>query len=124
MSPEGLLFLAAALLLICCGAGQSILGERYIFPRLPASGTSQSNTVPIRLLRIAWHLGSSIWVVFGVLFFLMAQAPLSARAVSGVFAVTFFSAFVVTGILSRGRYLAWPIFLAVSLIAFWGTRTL
>jgi hypothetical protein len=125
MSSLGLLYLLAALLCVALGVAHSYLGERFILIRL-----FRRNDIPklfggteftIRTLRFAWHLTSVAWWGIGALFFLMAQGPLSSSTVASVIAVVFLLSAGVTLIASRGRHLAWPVFLVVGLIALYGS---
>lgn len=113
-----LLFVAAAL-----GTGvalaHSILGERYILIRLfrrsdlPTlfGGTDFTR----RTLRFAWHLTSIAWLGFAALLWLMAGGGLDLPAAGWVVAVTFLASALLTAWHSRGRHLAWPVFLVIGL---------
>ena len=124
MSTEGLLYLIAALLVFGIGVAHSVLGERYILIRL-----FRRNDLPklfggteftSRTLRFAWHLTTIAWWGAAALFFAMAQWPITQGLVSLILGVTFLATTVVTFVISRGRHLAWPVFLVISLIAFYG----
>ena len=125
MSPLGLLYLLAALLCVALGLAHSYLGERFIlirlFRRADIPKLFGGTEFTIRTLRFAWHLTSVAWWGIGALFFLMARGPLSSSTVASVFAVVFLLSAGVTLIASRGRHLAWPVFLVVGLIAFYGS---
>lgn len=122
MSLEGFLFLIAAFLCFGGGLVHSILGERYIVSRL--SGHVDLPVVFRRIVRTVWHLTAIAWLAISALFFLMAQAPLAATTVSGVLAVMFLGAAVMTILISHGRYMAWPVFVIIAAIAFWGAYAL
>lgn len=124
MSINGLLYLVAALLAFGIGVVHSILGERYILIRL-----FRRNNLPKlfggtaftrRTLRFAWHLTTIAWWGAAALFFAMAQWPITLSLVSFILGVTFLVTSAVTFVISRGRHLAWPVFLIISLIAFYG----
>ena len=125
MSPLGLLYLLAALLCVALGVAHSYLGERFIlirlFRRTDIPKLFGGTEFTIRTIRFAWHLTSVAWWGIGALFFLMAQGPLSSSAVASIFAVVFLLSAGVTLIASRGRHLAWPVFLVVGLIALHGS---
>jgi hypothetical protein len=125
MSPPGPLYLLAALLCVALGVAHSYLGERYIlirlFRRTDIPKLFGGTEFTIRTLRFAWHLTSVAWWGIGALFFLMAQGPLSSSTVASVIAVVFLLSAGVTLIASRGRHLAWPVFLVVGLIALYGS---
>ena len=127
MSTLGPLYLLAALLCVALGVAHSYLGERFIlirlFRRTDIPKLFGGTEFTIRTLRFAWHLTSVAWCGIGALFFLMAQGPLSSSTVASVFAVVFLLSAGVTLIASRGRHLAWPVFLVVGLIALYGSTT-
>jgi len=121
------LYLAAALT-VAVGAAHSWLGERYILlplfrrPDLPKLFGGTEFT--IRVLRFAWHLTSVAWCGFAVILVQLAHRPPTTVAlgatIGGIFLVH--AAVVLFG--SRGRHLAWPVFLAIGLISLYATRTL
>ncbi len=126
MSTEGLLYLVAALLVFSVGIAHSVLGERYILVRL-----FRRNDLPklfggteftIRTLRFAWHLTTIAWWGAAALFFAMAQAPLTSSLVSSILGITFLVTALIILVASRGRHLAWPVFVAISVIAFYGAH--
>ena len=125
MSTLGPLYLLAALLCVALGVAHSYLGERFIlirlFRRTDIPKLFGGTEFTIRTLRFAWHLTSVAWWGIGTLFFLMAQGPLSSSTVASTFAVVFLLSAGVTLIASRGRHLAWPVFLVVGLIALYGS---
>jgi len=126
MSPLGLLYLLAATLAVALGVAHSFLGEKYILIRLfRRSDLPQlfgGTEFTIRTLRFAWHLTSVAWWGAAALLFLLAQGPLSSAAVSGVLAAVFLVSAAITFIASRGRHLAWPVFLAIGFIALYGAQ--
>lgn len=109
--------LIAALLTFGVGLAHSVLGERYILSRLfrrsdlPHLFGGPEFTE--RTLRFAWHLTTIAWWGFATILVLLAQESLSAQSVSGVAAVTFLVTSAITAVVSRGRHLAWPVFLAI-----------
>jgi hypothetical protein len=52
----------------------------------------------------------------------MARDRLSTASVAGVLAGEFFASAAVTLVASRGRHLAWPKFLAIGIIALYGSQ--
>ena len=126
MSPLGLLYLLAAAFAVALGIAHSFLGEKYILIRLfRRSDLPQffgGTEFTIRTLRFAWHLTSVAWWGAAALLFLLAQGPLSSAAVSGVLAAVFLVSAAITFIASRGRHLAWPVFLAIGFIALYGAQ--
>ena len=112
--------LLATLLLLGVGVAHSYLGERYILIRLfrqPLPRIGPDDVFTKRVLRFAWHLTSVAWWGFGALLLL---AP--GRNIGAVIAATFLVTGVVVLLSSRGRHLAWPLFVAVSALAWAGTR--
>src|SRR5262249_33818149 len=124
MSPLGLLYLLAAALAFALGVAHSYLGERYIlirlFRRTDLPKLFGGTEFTVRTLRFAWHLTTVAWWGSAALFFVMAQGPVSLPAVSAVLAAVFLISGLVTLIASRGRHLAWPVFLAIGVIALYG----
>ena len=123
MSMSFLFGLAAALCVIV-GLAHSVLGERYILTRLfrrselpPLLGGTEFTR---RTLRFAWHITTIAWWGAAALFVQMARGPLTTAAACMVLAVTFAVTAAVICFASRGRHLAWPVFLAISAIAAYG----
>jgi len=120
------LYLFAALLAFAVGVAHSFLGEKYILIRLFRRGDLPKlfggTEFTARTLRFAWHLTSVAWWGAAALLFLLAQGPISSAAVSGVLAAVFLVSAGITVIVSRGRHLSWLVFLAISVIALYGTR--
>lgn len=123
-----LLVLAAALAL-AVGAAHSYLGERYILIRLfrrpDLPNLFGGDVFTKRTLRFAWHLTTIAWWGFAALLFLAAPRsvdPLSIRRLGAAVAATFLVTAAVTFAGSRGRHLAWPVFLAIALATWFGTR--
>ena len=126
MSPEGFLYLIGALLAFGVGIAHSVLGERYILIRLfrrddlpKLFGGTEFTT---RTLRFAWHLTTIAWWGAAALFFVMAQWPITLGLVSSVLGITFLITALIIFVASQGRHLAWPVFLAISFIAFYGAH--
>ena len=120
----GFLYLLAAVLALALGIAHSFLGEKYILIRL-----FRRNDLPklfggteftVRTLRFAWHLTSIAWCAAAALLILLARGPVSSATVSGVLAAMFLASGGVTLIASRGRHLAWPVFLIIGFIALYG----
>jgi hypothetical protein len=116
--------LAAAALAVLLAAAHSYLGERYILVRLfrrdalPKlfGGTDFTR----RTLRFAWHLTSLAWIgLAGVLLALESDGGLR---VADVVAFTFAGSGLLTLVGSRGRHLAWVVFLAIAGLVWLGVR--
>ena len=117
----------AALLATAVGIAHSYLGERYILirlfrkPDLPKLfGSSEFTT---RTLRFAWHITSIAWWGFAGILLLLAHPPLASHGIGIVIGVTMLctSATILVG--SRGKHLAWPVFLIIGAIALYGAGT-
>ncbi len=110
--------LAAAVCALAIGLVLSILGERYILIRLFRRGDLPvlfgNDTFTRQTLRFAWHLTTVAWWGFAALMLLLARDTLSVDAVSRVIALTFLVSSAITLIVSRGRHLAWPVFLFIA----------
>lgn len=109
---------AAAVLAIAIGVAHSYLGERYILVRL----FRREEALPrlfggtwftARTLRFAWHLTTLAWWGFAAILFLLAGDGATPGAVAGVIAATFLISGGVTMIASRGRHLAWIVFVLI-----------
>ena len=122
---QSLYFIAAGLC-FALGLAHSVLGERYILTRLfrrtdlPKlfGGTEFTE----RTLRFAWHLTSIFWWGAAVIFCYMARDRLTTASVAGVLAGVFLVSGAITLVASRGRHLAWPVFLAIGVIALYGSQ--
>ncbi len=118
------LYLVAAILAFGVGAAHSVLGERYILIRL----FKRDNLPKLfggvdftkHTLRFAWHITTVAWWGCAALFVGMAFDCLTPAVVSAVLAVTFLGTAAITLTVSRGRHLAWPVFLAIGAIAWAG----
>lgn len=112
----------AAVLAVGVGIAHSYLGERYILIRLfrrelpPLFG---SDVFTKRTLRFAWHLTSVAWWGFAAILgvFAAGEEASARQVVLRIIAVTFAAHAAVTGGASRGRHLAWPVFLAIAVIS-------
>ena len=120
------LYLLAAVLALALGLAHSFLGEKYILIRLfrredlpKLFGGTEFTT---RTLRFAWHLTSIAWWAAAALFFLLARGSISSASVAGVLAAMFLVSGVVALIVSRGRHLAWPVFLVIGFIALYAAQ--
>jgi hypothetical protein len=112
----------AAALAILAGVAHSYLGERYIlirlFRRSDLPNLFGSDVFTRRTLRLAWHLTTVAWWGIALLFWALGQgsARLGLQVLSGMFLVTA----VVTAVGSRGRHLAWPVFLLIAIFSWIG----
>lgn len=126
MSGLGFLLLLAALLTVAIGVAHSILGERYILrPLLQRSELPKllgSSEFTARTLRFAWHITTIAWWGFAALFWFMAQGHLPYKLPAAVLAFVFLASALLTAVASRLRHLAWPVFLAIGLIALYGSQ--
>jgi hypothetical protein len=118
----------AALLVVCVSIAHSYLGERYILMRLfrrdELPKLLGGTTFTRRTMRFAWHLTSVAWLGLGGVLLLLSQRELNRKSVATVIGLTFGIHFVTVLVASRGRHLAWPVFLAITVLAFfagWGT---
>ncbi len=117
----------AAVLCFGVGLAHSVLGERYIlirlFRRSDLPKLFGGTEFTARTLRFAWHLTTIAWWGAAVMFFRMAQGPMSSLWTSRILAGIFLTSAVVALIGSRGRHLAWPVFLVIGVIALYGSLT-
>lgn len=111
----------AALLMIGVGIAHSYLGERHILirllrhPDLPKLFGGTAFTA--RTLRFAWHVTSIAWWGFAAVFVLMAHPPVTVPALGIALAAPLLFTAAVIFAASRGKHLAWPVFLVAGAIA-------
>lgn len=113
------MLIIAAAMCIVIGIAHSYLGERYIlirlFRRTDLPTLFGDDWFTRRTLRFAWHLTSIAWWGFAALL-LLANNPDAnlrlwmLRLIAGVFGI---SGLLTLGA-SRGRHLAWIVFLAIA----------
>jgi hypothetical protein len=112
--------LVAGLLAFALGVVHSWLGERRILGPLLAPARRQgilaSSAFMRQILRHAWHLTSLAWWGMGAVLAALAFSPLDpqGRIVLACLGVTFLATGIVILVTSRGRHLAWPVFLAIA----------
>jgi hypothetical protein len=111
----------AAILLFAVAVAHSYLGERYILIRLLRRDNLPhlfgSDQFTKRTLRFAWHITSIAWVGFAAILALLAQsAPPPSQLVLAATGVTFLVTALVIAAASRGKHLAWPVFLLVAVL--------
>jgi hypothetical protein len=112
--------LIAAILLFIIGTVHSWLGERRLIGPLLATGHRQGllkkSAFACQVLRFAWHLTTVAWWGIGAMLLVLSWAPLepTGRLILWITAATFLVTGLATLLTSRGRHLAWPVFLAVA----------
>ena len=111
----------AAILLAGIALAHSYLGERYILIRLLKRDNLPqllgSDRFTKRTLRFAWHITSIAWLGFAAVLAVLAAQGQSVPHVLVAVAVTFAITALVIAVASRGRHLAWPLFLVVAILA-------
>lgn len=112
----------AAVLIVLTGFAHSVLGERYILMRLfrrqDLPALLGSDWFTRRTLRFAWHLTSLAWWGFAALLLLLAQeGPISERIVLRVIGATCFASAAVTAFATKGKHLAWAVFVVIGALA-------
>lgn len=119
----------AAALLACIAVAHSYLGERYIlirlFRRSDLPRLFGGDDFTRRTLRFAWHITSLAWLGFGALLVDATRAQSGALPLpilGTTIAVTFVASSLLAFIGSRGRHYSWLVFLAVGVLAWFGTR--
>jgi len=113
---------AAAAILALTAVAHSFLGERYILIRLMRRENLPrlfgSDWFTKRTLRGAWHLTSIAWLGLAGILMVLALDPAAPRVILlNLVAVTFACHAALTGLVSRGKHLAWLAFGAVALLA-------
>lgn len=121
-------FIAAAILTIAVSLAHSWLGERHILMRLFRRQNIPhlygSDVFTKRTLRFAWHVTSVAWCGIAALLLALALLPVDTSAVtmSKIIAATILASSVVVLIGSRGRHLAWVVFLVIAGLVWIGGR--
>ncbi len=117
----------AAFLGFAVGLAHSVLGEKYIlmrlFRRADLPKLFGNSTFTIRTLRFAWHLTTIAWWGFATMLLLASRDQLSAGSTLQVLAVAMLVTAATILFASRGRHLAWPVFVAIGLIALYAPGT-
>ena len=120
--------LVAAFLALLVGVAHSYLGERYIlirlFRRQDLPRLFGSDWFTRRTLRFAWHLTSIAWWGFAAILLAAASssgAHFREKTLMAI-AATFLASAAITAGASRGRHLAWIVFLAIAVLAFLAGR--
>ena len=115
-----------AALAIGVGIAHSYLGERYIlirlFRRTDLPHLFGSDLFTRRTLRFAWHVTTVAWWGFAALLLLVARGA-SISTIGGAIALTFAATALIAFAGSRGRHLAWPVFAAIAVAAWYATRS-
>ena len=122
MSPFALRLAAA--LAIGLGIFHSVLGERYILIRLfrreHLPKLFGSDLFTKRTLRFAWHLTTLAWFALAAVLLAVAAGPTGPRFFTDLVAATALASALAAAVGSRGRHLAWVVFLAIATLAWWG----
>ncbi len=117
------LLLGAALMAFLVGLAHSVLGEKYILMRLfrrpDLPKLFGDTTFTARTLRFAWHLTTIAWWGFGAMLLLASRGQLSASNTLSLIAAAMAATAIVILVASRGRHLAWPVFLAIAIVSMW-----
>lgn len=120
-------FYIAALLLIGVGLAHSYLGERYILIRLFRNGKIPKlfggPEFTVNTLRFAWHITTIAWFGLAMMFIILANSNQLDRDLSGVLAVTLLTTAVTIIFISKGRHLAWIVFMITGAIALYSAST-
>ena len=111
---------AAALLTFVIGGVHSWLGERLLLGPLLAEGKRvgmlEKSEFARGVLRFAWHITTVAWWGMGVV--LLAFSWMLPDAGQRMGLIVLAATFLITGmiilVVSRGRHLAWPVFLAIA----------
>lgn len=114
--------LIAAALCIAVGIAHSWLGERYVlirlFRRSDLPTLFGSDWFTRRTLRFAWHLTSIAWWGFAALLLVVNEPGVDLRTWTlHSIAIVFGISGLLTLGASRGKHLAWIVFLAIAGLA-------
>ena len=115
----------ASFLLVAIAFAHSYLGERYILIRLfkrknlpKLFGGTEFTT---RTLRFAWHLTSIAWIGFAAILVSMVNQVITSEMIGKIIGLTFLAHFLTAFIGSKGRHLAWPVFLLIGILSIYAT---
>ncbi|MBU2514331.1 hypothetical protein KJ966_23590 [bacterium] len=118
-------YLVAALLIVLIALAHSVLGERLLIMPLYKGDLSfmpLPSLASKRVMRFAWHLTTVAWWGLGVLVIFYARSLnttgtlVQIRSIAVLFLVSCLMALVFT----RGRHFSWIVFLAISLLLWFG----
>jgi hypothetical protein len=120
-------FVIGAVLAVLIGVAHSVLGERFLLVRLFRRDNLPhllgSDTFTKQTLRFAWHLATIAWWGFAALLVLYAgREPDAVASAVLIIEVVFLASGLVTLVISRGRHLAWVLFLGIAAAAWFGVR--
>ncbi len=110
-------------LLVLLGLVHSVLGERYILVRLFRRDLPKlfgSDDFTKRTLRFAWHLTTVVW--WGVAWVVVQLASDDVRGALDTLAATALLSSAIALVGSRGKHLAWVVFLIVAAGIWFGTH--
>jgi len=112
--------IAAAAATLLTAFVHSYVGERRLIGPLVASNAGvMSSTLAKQVVRFAWHLTSLIWIGQALLLLRAASAPPSLdRVLAGGIGVLYLIAASYSAIVTRGRFIGWPLLMAVGLFSF------
>ena len=115
--------LVASILTVGVGLVHSWLGELRLIGPLVAPGKRlgilEKSAFSRGVLRFAWHLTTVAWWGFAAILVVLAQTPVTGqgRIVLMAIALMFAMTGMIALIASRGRHLAWPVFMAIAGLA-------
>ena len=119
-----ILLLIGIILILLIGAAHSYLGERYIlirlFRRADLPHLFGSDVFTRQTLRFGWHLATIAWVGLGAILAIVAFADpeIHMNLIVRVIGVTFLLTSLLTFSATRGKHLAWIVFLAIAIASF------
>ena len=105
------------------GGIHSWLGERILLGPLLAEGRRagllEKSAFARNVLRFAWHITTIAWWGMGAVLLAFSRMTPDAGMRTGliILAGTFFLTGVIVLTVSRGRHLAWPVFLAIAALS-------
>jgi|SRR3954447_7797554 hypothetical protein len=114
--------IAAGVIAIFIAIVHSVLGEqRIVQPLLRSDAFAQYRSrewFVRRTFQLAWHLTSLLMVGFGALLIYYSKAQPDVTVLEIISGVFILSAVLTAGA-TKGKHLAWPLFLAVGVLAGW-----
>ena len=121
------LLIIGVFLVVFIGLAHSLLGEKYIlvrlFRRTDLPELFGGDEFTKQTLRFAWHLTTIAWIGFALIILIgvIIPSPDQISSVLKTISVMFFISACLTLAASKGRHLAWIVFLFISLLVWMGS---
>jgi hypothetical protein len=106
--------LLAAFLSVLTAVLHSVLGEqRLIGPLLNSQARIMRESLARRVLRLAWHWTSALWLVVAVVLVSAATGSFVDRTILLAIALAHIVCGLLDAVITRGKHIGWPFILAI-----------